>query len=277
MSDFRKNQGFLLASAVAYNTLLSVVPLFVVLLVGLSHFIEQERLLATVSKGVELLLPGRSGAIVDQVAAFLAHRQVIGFVGGVILLFFSSIAFTVLESAMAVIFHHPEVPRRHPLLSAVIPYVFILALGAGLLVITVVGGALRLFGQDVVYLWGYGWLLAAVSGALGWAVGMAGLALLLTALYLVMPVWRISFRTALAGGLSATVLWEIVRRGLAWYFSTLSMVNVLYGSLATSIVVLLTLEVASLIVLLGAQVIAELERLRRARLGPQAGAEAPRR
>jgi membrane protein len=48
---------------------------------------------------------------------------------------------------------------------------------------------------------------------------------------------------------------------LVWYFSTLSQVRVVYGSLTTSIIVLLTLEIAALVLLLGAQVIAEYERL----------------
>ncbi len=52
-----------------------------------------------------------------------------------------------------------------------------------------------------------------------------------------------------------------MRRAIAWYFTTLSMVNVVYGSLASTVVVLLTLEVAALILLLGPQVIAELERV----------------
>jgi uncharacterized BrkB/YihY/UPF0761 family membrane protein len=56
-----------------------------------------------------------------------------------------------------------------------------------------------------------------------------------------------------------------VRRILRWYFSTLSMVNVVYGSLASTIGALLTLEAAALILLIGAQVIAELERSRKQR------------
>lgn len=48
---------------------------------------------------------------------------------------------------------------------------------------------------------------------------------------------------------------------LVWYFSTLSQVKIVYGSLTTSIVVLLTLEIAAIVLLLGAQVIAEYERL----------------
>ena len=48
---------------------------------------------------------------------------------------------------------------------------------------------------------------------------------------------------------------------LVWYFSTLSFVNVIYGSFATAIVILISLEFAAIILLLGAQVIAEYERL----------------
>ena len=48
---------------------------------------------------------------------------------------------------------------------------------------------------------------------------------------------------ALIGGITATVLWEIARHVLVWYFGTLSQVSVVYGTLTTSIVVLLSLEI----------------------------------
>ena len=57
------------------------------------------------------------------------------------------------------------------------------------------------------------------------------------------------------------MLWEITRHVLVWYFGTLSQVSVVYGSLTTSIVVLLSLEIAATLLLLGAQVIAEYERI----------------
>ena len=63
--------------------------------------------------------------------------------------------------------------------------------------------------------------------------------------------------------MTAALLWEATRRVLIWYFSTLSQVNVVYGSLTTAIVVLLSLEIAATLVLLGAQVIAQYERLDR--------------
>ncbi len=49
-----------------------------------------------------------------------------------------------------------------------------------------------------------------------------GWVLFLTSLYVVMPVGRLALRRALAGGLTAAVLWELGRDLLVWYFSHLS-------------------------------------------------------
>ena len=94
---------------------------------------------------------------------------------------------------------------------------------------------------------------------------MAGEIIVLTSIYMVMPVGRPSWRHALLGGVTAALLWEITRHTLVWYFSTMSQVKIVYGSLTTAIVVLLSLEIAAMVLLLGAQVIAEFERARGAR------------
>jgi membrane protein len=49
LREFRANQGFLLASAVAYNTLLSLVPMLALILVVLSQVIDPNRLLETMN------------------------------------------------------------------------------------------------------------------------------------------------------------------------------------------------------------------------------------
>jgi uncharacterized BrkB/YihY/UPF0761 family membrane protein len=76
-----------------------------------------------------------------------------------------------------------------------------------------------------------------------------------------MPPGRLDIRQALLGAVSAVLLWEITRHFLVWYFATLSQVGVVYGSMTTTIVVLLSLELGATLVLLGAQVISEYERL----------------
>jgi membrane protein len=104
------------------------------------------------------------------------------------------------------------------------------------------------------------WSLAGVSGALLYLLGLAGEIFVLTAVYLVMPVGRPSLWHALLGALAAALLWELSRHALVWYFSTLSQIGTVYGSLTTAIAVLLSLELAAALLLLGAQVISEYER-----------------
>jgi membrane protein len=262
LRSFRANQGLLLAGAVAYYTLLSLVPLLILILIALSRVIDQGELLATLGRYLEWLIPGQSRALIGELARFLDHRDVIGWVLLATMLFFSSLAFTVLESAMSVIFlHRVEIRRRHFLVSAVIPYCYIVTLGVGLLVVTLVSGSLQAIGAESVDFLGRSWSLRGFSGVLLYLLGVMGEVFVLTSVYLVMPVARPSWSSALVGGVTATVLWEITRHSLVWYFATLSQVGVVYGSLTTAIVVLLTLEIAATLLLLGAQVIAEYERI----------------
>ena len=261
IGGFRRNQGLLLAGAVAYYSLLSIVPLLALLLVGLSHFMPQDVLLSAVRAHLAFVLPVKANDLTDQIATFLAYRGVTGWVGTLVLVFFATTAFTVLENAMSVIFfHRVEIHRRHFLVSALIPFFFIAMLGIGMVVVTLVSGALQGLDQRQVALFGYTWTLHGTSGVLLYLLGVFGLVLMMTSLYLVMPVGRIAFRHALVGGFTAAVLWEVVRHLLVWYFTRLSLVNLVYGSLATAIVVLLSFELAAIILLFGAQVIAEFER-----------------
>jgi membrane protein len=262
LKAFRANQGLLLAGAVAYYALLSLVPMMILTVIALSHVIDRAELLGTLARYLEWLVPGQSRAIVAELDNFLGHRNVIGSVLLVTMLFFSSLGFTVLENAMSVIFHHRVAKRpRHLLVSAVMPYVYIVCLGVGLLLVTLVAGSLQVLGQERIELLGRSWSLGGASRALLYLLGLAGEIFVLTSIYLVMPVGRLSLSHALFGGVTAALLWEISRHVLVWYFTTLSQIGVVYGSLTTAIAVLLSLELAATLLLLGAQVISEIERM----------------
>jgi YihY family inner membrane protein len=259
--EFRRNQGLLLAGAVAYNTLLSIVPLLILLVFALQFVVSREELLSTLDRYIELVAPATGDAVVSTLAAFLADGAAMSGILLASLLLFSSLAFGALESAMAVIFHHRvRASARHWLVSAVIPYGFVLVLGVGLLIVTIVSGALRTLAAHEVLLFGAAHGLGTVSSGILYAIGVAGEILLLTAIYLVMPVGRLSWRHALIGGVVAGLLWEAMRHALVWYFGTLSQVSLVYGAFATTIAILLSLEIAAVVLLLGAQVIAVYER-----------------
>jgi len=261
LKGFKRNQGLLLSGGVAYNSLLSLIPMLALILIGLSKFIDQEKLLEIIITELELIVPGHAEKIAEEVEIFLGIRQYVGIIGIGVMLFFSSMAFSMLENAMSVIFYHRiKRHRRHFLISAIIPYMYMILLGIGLVIVTIIAGVLDAIEGETLTILGKSFGFAWASGIGLYLVGILGLILMLTSLYLVMPVGHITVSHALLGGVTAAILWEITRHVLVWYFAKLSLVNLIYGSFATAVVVLLSIEIASIILLLGAQVIAEFER-----------------
>jgi YihY family inner membrane protein len=157
--------------------------------------------------------------------------------------------------------HRVAQRRRHYMVSLLLPFGYIFVIGAALFVGTFVLADLLYMGASQIELFGHSWSLNDFSIVLIYIAGVIGEILLISAIYYFMPVGRLSAQHALIGGASAAALWEMIRHALRWYFGTLSQVSVVYGSLATAIIVLLSLEVAATLLLLGAQVIAEYERI----------------
>jgi YihY family inner membrane protein len=264
LKAFRANQGLLLAGAVAYYALLSIVPMLILVVIVLSHVVGEAELLEASARYLDWLIPGQGGALTGELSRFLQHREVLGIVLLGTMVFFSSLAFTVLENAMSVIFvHRVAIRRRTFLVSAILPYVYIVFVGMGILIVTLVSGSFEAMGERSVAFLGYTWGLGGLSGGLLYLLGVAGEVLVISSIYFVMPVGRLSWRHALIGGATAALLWEVTRHGLLWYLTTLSRVGEVYGSLTTAIVILLSLELAAIVLLFGAQVIAEYERLER--------------
>jgi YihY family inner membrane protein len=260
VAAFLRNRGILLAGGVGYNALLSIVPFLTLTLGVLSSITDEALVLGALRGELDFLMPQQADAFLQAAQSFLGHAAATSAVSVLALLFFSSIAFRMLEEAVAIIFHASgRTGRRHPWLSALLPFAIMVLLMVAILALTLLsslaGGpgssAARTLGLEVPTAVGTQLLLRLVS--------FAGLVALFAGTYLVLPVGRVSPRRAIIGGLCAATLWRGVGVLLAYYFASLSMVNVLYGSLATVVVLLLYLEGAFIIVLLGAQVIAELE------------------
>jgi len=260
LSHLSKNHALLLAGGIAYNLLLSIVPLLTVLLVGLTHVLDRQQLLDIIRGQLSLLIPTQGPMITDQVAMLIDNADVIGGIGILVLLFFSSWAFKILEGALAIIFARSKSRRNRGFwMSALLPYIWIVVIGAGLFALTATVGLLETLSETDITLFGMVLSLGAAPALVLKVAGFITEVMLFTAVYRVMPFTEVSFKRALAGGVAAAVLWDSLRRVLMVYFAKISMVSVVYGSLATVIIVLLTLEFAALIILFGAQVISEIQ------------------
>ena len=258
---FISNKGLLLAGAVAYYTLLSIVPLSILALIVLTQFVEEQQLILTLSTYLNMAVPGYAATLTQEAQVFLEHRKVVGIIGFFVMLFFSSAAFSMLENAMSVIFYQQDrIIQRKFFISVIIPYAYIFVMGLGIVLVSFIVGTIKTLESRHLTILGWSLNLGGTTGVALSLLGIVGEVLILTSIYLVMPVVRVRFRHALIGGLTATVLWEITRRVLIWYYASVSMVNIIYGSIAITIVALISIEVVAVILLFGAQVIVELER-----------------
>jgi membrane protein len=82
-------------------------------------------------------------------------------------------------------------------------------------------------------------------------------------LYYFGPYRRQRWRAVFPGAVLATMLWLVATGGFAWYVRNLANYNVLYGSIGTSIALLVWMYLMTAIALLGCEFNAEIERLTR--------------
>lgn len=262
LRHFSDNQGLMLAGAIAYYALLSLVPMIILAVLGLSHWVDPAELLATLQRYLEWLVPSQAAAVLADVSGFVDRGASLGIVLIATLLFFSSLTFSILQKAMARIFAHRHVSKkRHPVIAALLPFSLVLLFGVVLLAITVASLVIQSLATESLTLFGRDWPLQRYSGGALYGLGLASEVAILTLLYSVLPGGRTRVRHAFVGALVITALWDGVRHALLWYLATLSNASIVYGSLTSAVVLLFSFELAATLLLLGAQVISEYEQL----------------
>jgi len=137
--------------------------------------------------------------------------------------------------------------------------VTLLLLTAGAIAVTFTGGLAREVGNVI----GVGNTAVQIWDIAKWPVLVVLVAVMLAILYYAAPnVKQPGFHWVTPGGLLAVLLWIAVSALFALYVSNFSSYNKTYGALASVIVFLVWLWITNTVILLGAELNAELERAR---------------
>ena len=241
--SFRQSyeDGILLtASALAFVTVLSLIPLLTAFsFVGARVFSQYPQ------RSLEVfvqILPYSDKSVVDKIAEFLDQAETIHGFGVVAFFLTTLLLFSTVEEALNRIWN---VSRRRPFRFRLLSFSLLLFWGpmligatfSSLIVLRQSPAFRRVFQES---------LLLNVLPFLATVVG-------LTMLYWVVPYTTVRLRNALAGGLLAGLLLEILRQGFGSYVEVFRNVSIVYGSYAFALLFMISIELTWTIILFGGE------------------------
>lgn len=234
------------AAALSFTTLVAMVPLATVVVATVARFPVFDVWIGALEKFLlRHMLPGSASAIVHTYVLGFADRasQLRG-VSLAVIAFTAILLFAMVEREMNVIFRVNR-PRS---LARRVP-IYVLGLIAGPVLI----------GASI---WLSTWIMAQSRAIIPrdtpfgeWFV--APLPIVLTAIalalmYKFVPARPVRWTPAIVGGVIASIAFEIMKHGFAWYLGHVGTYEVIYGTLAALPVFLVWLHLCWMIVLAGA-------------------------
>lgn len=258
-----------LAAGLTFHAVISIFPALLATLTLLSVISKEQ---TAVNAVLRVLKPLVSSESLAQIAAVLrdfgnAHVSGWALVGTIALSLWTASGYVnAFGRAMNRILEVPEgrpIWKARPAMFAV-TLVLILLVVVLLVVLTVSGGMASSIGQ----LLGLSELTQQLWSLAKWPAFLLVATFLTAVLYWATPnVRRSRIRWTSIGAAVAVLVWMIASWGLSFYIARFANYNRTYGSLAGAVIALLFLYVSNLALLIGAEVDAELERLRQLKQG----------
>ena len=230
----------LTASALAFVTVLSLIPLLAAFsFVGARIFSQYP------ARSLEVfvqILPYSEKSVVDKIGEFLDQAETIHGYGVAAFFVTTLFLFATVEEAFNKIW---KVSRQRPVRNRLLSFGLLLFWGPLLVGAT--------FSSLIMLRQSPGLRLVFERSFLLNVLPFASTALGLTMLYWVVPFTSVKLRNALAGGLLAAILLEMLRQGFASYIEFFRNVNVVYGSFAFALLFMMSLELTWTIILFGSE------------------------
>jgi membrane protein len=249
LGKFFRDRGPHLAAMIAYFALLSLVPLiFLALaLLGLFGRVNEETYLVTELNNV---LPSASIAqIVRVVNQIQDNAATLGVIGGVFLLWTSLSLFSVLESALNIVYGQHNRSFFH---------------GKGIAFVVMVGTLITLFVGLTIGTVGFELLHDAAPGVFGnrsvnyvlsLVVSTGAVFLFLISIYYLLPNAKLRFREVLPGAVLGSILLQVSFQALPLYVGLSEREDVLtLRALGAPVILLIWLYVMANVIVFGAEI-----------------------
>jgi membrane protein len=258
--NFLEHQGLFMSAGLSFYLLICLIPILLVLTSMAGFLLSSEAAAQAVLNQLSGLVPVYRAEFAKVLSAIVQERRVTGLIGTATLILFA----TQLFGACRVVMNRAFGVARgrgwaHGMLHDLVMIVVMATLFLTSILVT------DLF----VWVWrvalGGAGMPRAWLGLLLTLLGLAANMTLFVLAYRYFPNRRVSARSALAGGLLTTALWEVAKEIFQWYVTSLDTFSYVYGPLAAAVALLMFTYYSAAVFILGGEFTAALEARARVR------------
>jgi membrane protein len=250
LKKFNEDNGFFLSSGITFNILINLIP-FIMLLLALvgTYLYNDQEVLEHIRAYFRDVAPALDPKVMENLMDVMQSRRIVGILGFVGLLWFSTWVFGSLRVALNIVF---RVEKSRGVLRGIgIDLVMILLAGSFLLLSMILTSL-------VTFLQGYqGQISVALGPTMQWMMKYL-LPFFLTywmffLIYKIIPHKKIHVTSALQAALFTSMLWELAKHLFGWYVVHLAQYSIFYGSLSTLVIFVVWVYYSSAILVMGGE------------------------
>jgi len=259
LKRFRQDQCMRIAAALSYTTLLALVPLGAIVFSIFRAFPVFDNIEEQIKSLLfENFMPESVNGAGKYFDHFISQTQGLTAIGTIALAVTAIMLLSTIETALNAIFH---VKTQRPFVPRLLMFWAVLTVGPLLL-----GGSLSLGTYLLVITsWAGGDVLSGFGGMMAKLLPTVLAIFAFSVFYAIVPNRPVRVKDALIGGITAGVLFGIIRKLFALYITTFPAYQTIYGALSTVPIFLIWMYLSWAIVLIGAEVTASLTQWSHAR------------
>jgi membrane protein len=252
--NYQNNGDVNQAAAISFYAILSFFPLYILTFIIMGQFfgsdpaVQQEMI-----EGIRRFHPYYTGELLKQLGELEQKRSLLGWVGIITLVWFSSMIFGAIETAFNLIFRSKTI--RNYLLSKLLGIAMIPMAWAVAMMSVIVTYIATIITQQPLLAEGLLFFPLAESFFFRAALPYLVTVVFFTIIYKIIPPVKVSFGIALTGAAIFSALLEVAKHFFTWYLSNYTRYNVMFGGLETVVIILIWVFYVALILLFCAELI----------------------
>ncbi len=261
MARFVEDDVLFLASGIAFNVLLCIIPLLLLVSSLLGIFLKSSDIaMANIDKFLTKALPNQAQAVAIKdltfriINDFVEFRRSLGVFGALVLIYTSSSLFSAVRSALHRVYR--VTTTTGIFVSQLKDLILVFALGWLFISINTLNGLYTVISRYSAEMLGPNFLFlqTALPDFLARLTSFFLTVLMAFLAFRFIPFYGTTTRSSIVAAVSTTILWKAAGVVFAWYLATFQPFRKVYGAYAFILVAMVWVYCSSIVFILGAAV-----------------------